>query len=279
MARRDRPKERLIGVAFLLSVAASLGLTVVYALGGQPQIEGGLLAVALGGIAIGLILATKSLLPPGPDFQERGTLASTDEERGKVFESFTERSDVGRRNFLVRSLVAAVGALGIAALFPIRSLGTRPGRELFATAWRTGSRMVTDTGQLLRGEDIEINGVVTVFPEGFEDAADSQTVLIRLPIEAAEEVEGTGSLGLVAFSKICTHAGCPVGLYQAETYELFCPCHQSVFEVLRDAAPNSGPATRPLPRLPIGLDDDGYVVALGDYPEPVGPGFWSRDRD
>jgi ubiquinol-cytochrome c reductase iron-sulfur subunit len=279
MARRDRPKEGFIGVAFLLSVAASLGLTVVYALGGQPQLEGALLTVALGGIAIGLVLATKGLLPPGPDIQERGKLASTDEERGKVFESFTERSDVGRRNFLVRSLVAAVGALGIAALFPIRSPGTRPGRELFGTAWRDGSRMVTDTGQLLRGEDIEINGVVTVFPEGFQDAADSQTVLIRLPIEAAEEVEGVGDLGLIAFSKICTHAGCPVGLYQAETYELFCPCHQSVFEVLRDAAPNSGPATRPLPRLPIGLDDDGYVVALGDYPEPVGPGFWSRGRD
>ncbi len=278
MARKDLPKESLMGFSFLLSVAASIGLTVVYALGGQPQLEGALLAIALGGIAIGLILATKSLLPPGPDIQERGTLASSDEERSEVFESFTERSGVGRRNFVIRTLAAAFGALGVAALFPIRSLGTRPGRELFNTAWRRGSRMVTDTGQLVRGEDIAVNGIVTVFPEGFETAADSQTVVIRLPFEAAEEVEDVGNLGLIAFSKICTHAGCPVGLYQAETYELFCPCHQSVFEVLHGAEPNSGPATRPLPRLPIALDDEGFVVALGDYPEPVGPGFWSRGR-
>jgi ubiquinol-cytochrome c reductase iron-sulfur subunit len=279
MARQGSSKERLIGFSFLSSVAASLGLTVVYALGGQPQLEGALLAIALGGIAIGLVLATKGILPPGPDIQERGELASSDDDRGAVFESFTERSDVGRRNFLIRALVAAFGALGIAALFPIRSLGTRPGQELVETAWREGSRMVTELGQLVRAEDIEINGVVTVFPEGAEDAADSQTVVIRLPVEAAEEVDDVGERGLIAFSKICTHAGCPVGLYQATTYELFCPCHQSVFEVLRNAEPNSGPATRPLPRLPIGVDADGYVVALGDYSEPVGPGFWSRGRD
>jgi ubiquinol-cytochrome c reductase iron-sulfur subunit len=279
MARKKRPQESLIAICFLSSVAASLGLTVLYAFGGQPQLEGVLLGIALGGIAIGLILAAKSLLPPGPDIQDRGTLASTEEDRSQVFESFTERSDIGRRNFLVRTLAAAFGALGIAALFPIRSLGTRPGRELFDTAWRAGSRMIRENGQLVRPEDIEINGVVTVFPEGFETAADSQAVLIRLPLEAAEEIDDVDETGLIAFSKICTHAGCPVGLYQAATYELFCPCHQSVFEVLRGAEPNSGPATRPLPRLPIGIGAEGYVMALSDFLEPVGPGFWSRGRD
>jgi ubiquinol-cytochrome c reductase iron-sulfur subunit len=279
MASDGRPKERVIGASFIVSVLASIGLTVLYALGGQPQLEGVLLGAALGGIALGLILAAKSLLPHEPDVEERGVLQSSELERSQVFESFTERSDVPRRRFIVRTLGAAFGALGIAALFPIRSLGTRPGRELFGTAWRAGSRMVTNIGQLIRAEDVPINGVVTVFPEGFEDAADSQTVLIRLPAEAAEEVAEAEAPGLVAFSKICTHAGCPVGLYQAETYELFCPCHQSVFEILQDAQPNSGPATRPLPRLPIAVDDEGFVIARGDFPEPVGPGFWSRGRD
>ncbi len=139
--------------------------------------------------------------------------------------------------------------------------------------------MVSDTGALVRADDLTVNGVVTVFPEGAEDAADSQTLLIRLPDDAAEELDDVGPDGLVAFSKICTHAGCPVGLYQAATYELFCPCHQSVFEVLQNAEPTTGPATRPLPRLPIEVDDEGYVMALGDFPEPVGPGFWSRGRD
>ena len=274
-----RSHERTIGWFFVLSALSSIGLTVVYAFGGQPQLEGVLLALALGSIAIGLVLAAKHLLPRGPDVQDRGVLPSTQEERTEVVESFTERSDVSRRNFIVRTLTAAVGALGVAALFPIRSLGARPGRDLFETAWREGARMVTDTGVLVRAQDIAVNGVVTVFPEGSENAADSQTVLIRLPVEAADEVEDVGETGLVAFSKICTHAGCPVGLYQAETYELFCPCHQSVFEVLQGARPNSGPATRPLPRLPIGTDDEGFVIALGDFPEPVGPGFWSRGRD
>ena len=272
-------KVRIIGACFLVSAGASLGLTVVYALGGQPQLEGGLLAVALGGIALGLILAAKSLLPQGPDVQQRETLASSEEDRGALFESFTERAEIGRRSFLTRTLVAAAGALGLAAVFPIRSLGTRPGRDLFTTAWHEGARAVSDAGDLVRAADVAVNGVVTVFPEGAEHAADSQTLLIRLPEDAAGELDDVGEDGLVAFSKICTHAGCPVGLYQAATYELFCPCHQSVFEVLKEAEPNSGPATRPLPRLPISVDEDGYVVALGDYPEPVGPGFWSRGRD
>jgi quinol---cytochrome c reductase iron-sulfur subunit len=82
--------------------------------------------------------------------------------------------------------------------------------------------------------------------------------------------------GVVAFSKICTHAGCPVGLYQTDTQELFCPCHQSTFSVPEGARPTFGPATRPLPQLPIGLDDDGFIIALSDYTEPVGPGFWNR---
>lgn len=276
---KDKGKIGLIGVCFLASATASLGLTVVYALGGQPQLEGALLGISLGGIALGLILAAKYLLPPGPDVQERESLASSDADRSGMFESFAERAEMGRRNFLTRTLLAAAGALGLAAVFPIRSLGTRPGRELFTTAWHEGARMVTDTGALVRARDLTINGVVTVFPEGAEHAADSQTLLIRLPEDAAEELDDVGPNGLVAFSKICTHAGCPVGLYQAATYELFCPCHQSVFEVLKGAEPVSGPATRPLPRLPIEINEDGYVVAQGDYPEPVGPGFWSRGRD
>ena len=278
MSADKRSTERAIALLFVLSAVASLALTIVYALGGQPQAEGALLAVALGGIALGLVLSAKRLLPPGPDVQQRGELASSDEERAAVTESFVQRSAVGRRSFLVRAFGAAVGALGLAALFPIRSLGTRPGRELFETAWSEGARMVMETGELVRAEDIAVNGVLTVFPEGFETAADSQTLLIRLPEAAAGAVENPDPLGLIAFSKICTHAGCPVGLYESETQELFCPCHQSVFEVLKNAEPNSGPATRPLPRLPIEVDDDGYVVATGDFPEPVGPGFWSRGR-
>ena len=116
----------------------------------------------------------------------------------------------------------------------------------------------------------------TVGPDAtVEDAA---TLLIRVDPEdlelPADRMEWAPE-GLVAYSKICTHVGCPVGLYRESTHELVCPCHQSTFNVLRGAEPVFGPATRPLPQLPIAVDDDGYVVATGDYPEPTGPGFWN----
>jgi ubiquinol-cytochrome c reductase iron-sulfur subunit len=274
---------RRIAACFVASAVASLGLAAVYLLGGQPQLEGALLAVALGGIAVGLGLWAKKLLPSGPFVEPRAMTAGDQEERREAEEAFHAGTrSIERRGFLVRSLVGALAALGVAALFPIRSLGSRPGRSLFHTAWRPGNRLVTSRGMAVRPETLEVGGVLTVFPEGETGAADSQTLLIRLDEGEYEPPPGReewSPLGFVAFSKVCTHAGCPVGLYQPETKELFCPCHQSVFEVLRAAEPSAGPATRPLPQLPLGLDDDGYLVATGDFPEPVGPGFWGRGRD
>jgi ubiquinol-cytochrome c reductase iron-sulfur subunit len=140
--------------------------------------------------------------------------------------------------------------------------------------------MVTDAGRLVRATDLTVGGVLTVFPEGYEGAADSQTLLLRLPFDVeAPGPPGATVEGLCAFSKICTHAGCPVGLYQATTQELFCPCHQSIFDVPEGAVPTAGPATRPLPQLPLEVDAEGYVIAKDDFPEPVGPGFWNRGRD
>ena len=96
----------------------------------------------------------------------------------------------------------------------------------------------------------------------------------------ADMVRGVRSAvgDVVAYSKVCPHAGCPVGLYEPDTHRLYCPCHQSVFDVLDAAEPKSGPATRPLPQLPLAVDADGYLVARSDYTEPIGPGFWNRDR-
>jgi ubiquinol-cytochrome c reductase iron-sulfur subunit len=82
--------------------------------------------------------------------------------------------------------------------------------------------------------------------------------------------------GIIAYSKLCTHAGCPVGLYVQQLGELLCPCHQSVFDILAGATPVAGPAARPLPQLPIAVGADGTLVARGDFSAPVGPGYWSR---
>jgi ubiquinol-cytochrome c reductase iron-sulfur subunit len=141
---------------------------------------------------------------------------------------------------------------------------------------------VKQDGEPAHREELEVGSILTVFPEGVPGSPDGQTVLIRVdpgelrlpPDRAAWAPEG-----FVAYSKICTHAGCPVGLFRAETHELICPCHQSTFDVLEGARPRSGPAARPLPQLPIQLQPDGTFVALGDYPEPVGPSFWDMSRE
>ncbi|MEA2446603.1 MAG: ubiquinol-cytochrome c reductase iron-sulfur subunit, partial [Actinomycetota bacterium] len=262
--------SRAITLSFIVSACASFGLTAVYVQGGQPQLEGALLAISLGGIALGLVFIAKEYLPHGPYVQERHVTLGDPTERVEAEDSLEEGAEqIARRGFIAKLMGLALGALGLAALFPIRSLGTKPGRDLFTTPWAKGIKLVTENGLPVHLDDVPVNGVLTVFPQEYTDAADAQSVLIRLPAdETAPGPDGYSVGGLVAFSKVCTHAGCPVGLYQAETRELFCPCHQSVFAVMQAAKPTGGPATRPLPQLPIGVDDDGYLIALGDFPEP-----------
>ncbi len=267
-------------VALAISIAAAVAVTVVYGFGGQPQLEGALLGLALGGIAVALIVFARRMLPGGHFVQVRQDLPGTADERESVASSFSTGAEpMERRTLMVKMFAVAVGALGLAALFPIRSLGTRPGSSLRVTDWTRGTRVVTRNGQPVHLDEVDINTILTVFPEDHPESADAQTILLRLPSDVrAPGPRGWTVEGVVAFSKICTHAGCPVGLYQAATQELFCPCHQSTFSVPQGAKPTFGPATRRLPQLPIGVDDEGFVVAMGDFTEPVGPGFWSRSR-
>jgi ubiquinol-cytochrome c reductase iron-sulfur subunit len=273
---------RAIALAFTVSLVASLALCVVYIRGGQPQLEGLLLFFGLGGIAAGFIQWGGKLLPQGPYVQRRHELTSgagSQEDTTETLEEGLETLD--RRRLLVRLLGGAFVALGAALVFPVRSLGERPGGSLFKTPWRRGARVVDEHGKPVRPDDLVVGSVVTVFPEGNTEAADAQTLLIRLAANQYRPRPGreTWAVGdVVAFSKICPHAGCPVGLYEPDTHKLYCPCHQSVFDVLDAAQPKSGPATRPLPQLPLAVDTDGYLVAQSDYHEPTGPGFWNRDR-
>jgi ubiquinol-cytochrome c reductase iron-sulfur subunit len=269
----------IVGLAFTLSILAGLGLAVVYILGGQAQLEGALLFVALGGVGIGLIVWATRVLPHREVTQDRETGPSAPEER-RSMEAELEAGGaaIGRRRFLVRLLAGAAGALGLAALFPILSLGPSPGRSLFETPWRKGIRLVKQDGSpVLRG-DLEVESILTVFPEGSLGSADGQAVLIRVDPDTldlpADRLAGAPD-GYVCYSKVCTHAGCPVGLYLASEHQLRCPCHQSTFDVLRGAAPVYGPAARPLPQLLIQFDEKEALVAQGDFTDPIGPGFWN----
>ncbi|MGQ0804276.1 MAG: Rieske 2Fe-2S domain-containing protein [Actinomycetota bacterium] len=279
---RERRAVNQVAVAFGISALASFGLAAVYWQGGQNQVEGVLLAIALGGLGYGFVVVARRLLPQGPYTEEREVLPSS-EGQVAAFETDLERGEgwMARRGFLVKMLGVAAGALGVAALFPLRSLGPNPGRSLFRTKWRKGSLVVDEQGEPVRVRTLEVGGVLTVFPEGHLEREDSQTLLIRISNQKVVTRRGRedwGPEGYVAYSKVCTHAGCPVGLYQQDVKRLLCPCHQSSFDAVEGARPVFGPATRSLPQLPLMVDDNGFLRAQDDYDEPIGPGFWDRDR-
>ena len=265
----------LLGVG---SVAA-VGAVVAFWLNASAQVFGGLIALSLVAGGAGLVAWAHGAMPDNPAVGEREPLASSVEERAAFVESFVAgEQSVGRRRLLAGSLLVLVGALSAVALSMLRSLGPDPLASLRQTAWRPGSRLVQSDGTPIKPGDIRVGSVLTVFPEGHVGAAESQTLLIKVQPELLDlppDQQGWAWQGLVAYSKICTHAGCPVGLYEQQQHLLLCPCHQSTFDVLRGAQPTSGPADRALPQLPLSVNTDGYLVAQSDYQTAVGPGFWN----
>jgi ubiquinol-cytochrome c reductase iron-sulfur subunit len=270
---------RIAFTAFVLAAVCLLSLAVVYAAGGQPQAEGALLGVGLLALGSGLVLWAHWLMPRGPFEQERHPLASADEEVDELEETLEHPDGMSRRKLLVGGLLGALGALGVALVFPIRSLGPNPGSTLLRTPWRRGVRAITEDGRAVRAAEVPLDGLVTIFPDGHPNSADGQVVLMRVRPERLQlppDRADWAPHGLIAYSKVCTHAGCPVGLFEPKTGQLLCPCHQSAFDVLDGAEPIFGPAARALPQLPIAIDDEGFVVAQSDFHEPIGPSFWNR---
>ena len=285
--RRASPDEEraaaLIGFCFVFATASGIGLLILYALGGQAQLEGALLGGSLGGIGLGLMLWGKYLFPHEIVTEERESLPSDIALRSEAGEMLEEvEHAVTRRSFLTRLLIGAGGAFLVAMVFPLRSLGPSPGSSLLRTSWRRGSRVVDEDNVPVRHTDLDVGSVVTVFPEDSTEAEDSQAILVKVPTDDLALPPGRDDWapgGNVCYSKICTHAGCPVGLYLAQLHQLQCPCHQSAFDALRGAAVVFGPAPRPLPQLSLYVDSDGFLRARGDFTEPVGPGWWTRPTE
>jgi len=280
---RERRAERFVALCFLTTIVTGAGLLVLYLLGGQTQLEGVLLMLCLGGLGLGIIVWSHDLLRVEAVVEERTPITSDPAALAEIRAAILDESGISRRKLLVRMLLGAFGALAAALAIPVLSLGPAPARSLHETAWRAGLRLVDTDGQPITVDDLQVGGIATVFPEGFDllTADDAQTVLIRVApglLELAPERSGWAPEGFVAYSKLCTHAGCPVGLYLAERHQLVCPCHQSVFDVLRGAQPVAGPAGRPLPQLPIQLQPDGTFLALDDFTAPAGPSFWNMSE-
>ena len=248
------------------------------------------LGIALFAIGVGAIHWAKTLMPDDEIVNERHEMRSSDEDREEAVASLKEGAagaGLGRRKLIRNSLLGAMAPLGLLAILPLRDLGPLPGNKLAQTAWKKGIRIVTDPiGQPVRPEDIPIGGVVHVLPEGINDLpeplnekAKAAVILIRLAPEQLTkrgDPHGWAYDGIVAYSKICTHVGCPVGLYEQKSHHLLCPCHQSTFDVLENCKVIFGPANRKLPQLPITVNEQGFLVARDGFAEPVGPSYWER---
>jgi ubiquinol-cytochrome c reductase iron-sulfur subunit len=281
--RHERRDEIAISAAFWLAAAAAVGLAVVYWRGGQPQLEGLLLAVGGAGLAVGMIVWAHRLLPQGPETEEREVFAVPSADRDRFDTDLDRGGAITRRRLILRSLGAATVAFGAALLFPLRSLGPKPSDlELDGSPWAPGKRLVNADGIVVHASDVPVGGLVTVFPQGALNSETGQAVLLRVAdpdlIRPLPGREQWSPGGLIAYSKVCTHAGCPVGLFEAGSNQLLCPCHQSTFDVLRGAAPVFGPAAARLPQLPLAVGLDGVVYATGAFSEPPGPSFWNRSK-
>lgn len=276
---------RGVAAMFFISLLAFAGFGAAYWQNANNQFLGGTLAVGFVAIGIGMVAWGKYLMPRGPFSEARHGGAPSDEEREAFVGDFASRGKVSieRRGFLLALLGAAGAVFGVVALFPLlRSLGPLPGSALFKTKWQSGSPLTTSDRRRVHKDDLEVGGVLTVFPPDDVGGEMSQTMLVRVAsggsIKTAPGRETWGPDGYLAFSKVCTHAGCPVALYERALHQLMCPCHQSMFAVGpgQAAAVVFGPAPRPLPQLPLYIDSSGYLRAQGGYDEPVGPGFWNR---
>lgn len=268
------------------------------------------LAMSLLGIGLGAVHWAKTLMPDTEVVEERHPMRATDADRSRVVEVLKEggeSSQITRRPLIKMAMGGALGLFAVPLVLQVGgSLGKMPQKSLSLTWWNGGPsgpgeipefkplRLMKDPeNQPIKASDITIGSVVHVMPEGLlpdpktqeggaehllEEKAKAAVLLMRLdPAQITSQKQlDWGYQGIVAYSKICTHVGCPVGLYEQQTHHLLCPCHQSTFDVTQDCKVIFGPAKRPLPQLKITVDDEGYLVSTQPFREAVGPSFWER---
>lgn len=302
--KKEKQAERTVSALFFLSIVGSVLAVAAYILFPIDELDPGSIrlnnmflgiGITLGllGVGIGAVHWSKALMHGHELVEQRHPTRASDESRERAVEIFSEantESGFTRRSLVRNSLIGAVIATPIPAIALFRDLAPAedPVALLKYTMWEAGTRLARDpSGTPIRAADVTIGSVFHVIPEGLaeleyhrlEEKAKAAVLLMRLPPGELNERESRASWsydGIVAYSKICTHVGCPVALYEQHTHHLLCPCHQSSFDVANEAKVIFGPAARPLPQLPISVDDEGYLIATSDFNEPVGPSFWER---
>jgi ubiquinol-cytochrome c reductase iron-sulfur subunit len=292
--------ERVVATLFILSglasavfVAAYVGLEVhsVDSTLRSNLALGTSMTVAFMAMGVGATLWVRQLMPHVEITEQRKPLASQEKDREEFAKTFTEGAEASqftKRPLLRRTLLVGSLPLAAAPLVTLRDLGPLPGTSLRHTVWKKGTRLLVygPNTPLRPGDFANPGSMITVVPDGFADNQDvlakATTIIIKLaPGELVPRRPGSvGTVmnwtvdNIVAYSKICTHVGCPVALYEQTTHHILCPCHQSTFDATKGAAVLFGPAPRPLPQLPLATDSQGYLVSASDYQVPVGPSFW-----
>jgi ubiquinol-cytochrome c reductase iron-sulfur subunit len=268
----SQANDALVMGSAIIAALAGVGFAVALALHTSIVVYGAALTIGLLALGFGVRRYFADKYPDLEAVEPR----HVDQEPDDPDAPISDVQPVERRSLLRRALIGAGGIFGLSLLAPVPSLGPAPGDALQRTAWRRGTRLVTTAGDPIRADAVAPGGISTVWPEGAINNEISAVVLVRLRGLAFERPTNPDWIvdnELVAYSKVCTHAGCPVGLFREQDNALFCPCHQSTFDAVRGAIPTFGPTARALPQLPLGVDGEGHLIALGDFTEQVGPAY------
>lgn len=308
----EKRAERQVAAFFVLSIISAVLFIVAYFtldIGGDPTVFLGMgastlalgttMGLALLFIGIGIIQWSRKLMADYEIVEERTPMVSSEEDREEAVAAFqqgVEESGIARRPLVRNSLIAALGFIGLPIIVSLRDLGPLPGKVLSHTVWKKGMRVVQDIdGRPIRPSDVKVGQLINAEPAIFFEEVDGQpaiqgtellqekskaaVIVVRMhPDEIKPGAENWGVDGILCYSKICTHVGCPISLWERQTHHLLCPCHQSTFDLADNGKVVFGPAARAVPQLPLAVDSEGYIIATSDFKEPVGPSYWERGR-
>jgi len=294
--RKAKNVERIVVLLFTLAFLAGVGFIAAYVGLEVHSVDATLRSnLALGlsmsvvflALAVGAALWVRYLMPHVELSEDRHPMRSEPDKRELFAETFAEGAETSqftKRPMLRRTLIAATLPLVAAPIVLLRDMGPLPGTSLRHTVWRKGTRLLRYGPNLpiTPAEFSSPGAMITVVPEGYQDDQDALAAATAIIIKFQPGVLQAPTVmnwtvdGIVAYSKICTHVGCPAALYEQTTHHILCPCHQSTFDAPRGAQVLFGPAPRPLPQLPITVNSQGFLVAQSDFHEPVGPSFWER---
>ncbi|MGO4956463.1 cytochrome bc1 complex Rieske iron-sulfur subunit [Luteococcus sp. Sow4_B9] len=313
-AAANRVARQIIGM-LALSMLCSILFVVVYF--GMPKdtivnfgpfhsnaqsvllgLTGGLAVLLIG---FSTIHWAKQLMNDTEVIDLRDPIASNEadhEEMAAAWQAGVEDSGIGRRKVIGGMLAGAAGLVAIPAVVSLADMGPHPGKGTRAatiekTIWAEGIKLVNDiTFEEIKASDLEIGQMVNAAPANLEELAHEDHVefhrarakaaiiIVRMnpdSIKVPESRKDWQVNGILAYSKICTHVGCPISLWEQKSHHLLCPCHQSTFDLGDSGVVVFGPAARALPQLPITVDNEGYLVARSDFTVPVGPSYFERD--